>query len=61
MKVAVVPGRFDAAEDAGGLAVCVPADAEAVAVRRFRTHRGVHALHDQGVLGLVEQVFQEHR
>ena len=32
-QVAVVPGRLDAAEDAGRLLLAVPADAEAVAVR----------------------------
>jgi hypothetical protein len=60
-KVAIVPGRLDAPEHARRLKVSVPPDAEPVAVDGFRTQRGVHALHDQGVLRLVEKVLQEHR
>ena len=60
-QVAVVPGRLDAAEHAGRRLGAVPADAETVAVRRLRAQGGVHALHDQRVLGLVEQVLQEDR
>src|SRR3954462_1810809 len=54
-EVAVVPGRLRALEHAGRVSVAVPADPEAVAVRRLDTEVRVETLVDQRVLGLVEQ------
>ena len=59
-QVSIAPGRLDAVERPRRLAVAVPADAEAVAVRRLRTHRRVQALVDERVLRLVEQVLEKH-
>ena len=61
MEVAVVPCGLGAAEHTGCLALAVPAHTEAVTVRRRRTELGVLALHDERVLGLVEQFFEVHR
>ena len=47
---------LDAAEDPGGVAHPVPADPEAVPVRRLGPELGVKALVDQRVLRPVEQV-----
>ena len=41
--------------------VAIPADPEAVAVRRLGAHRGVQALVDEGVLRREEEVLHEHR
>jgi len=60
-QVAVVPGRLDALEDAGLVALPVPADAEAVAVGRLGAQLGVEALVDQGVGGFVEELLQQDR
>ena len=59
-RLQVVPGGLGAAEQPGGVVGAVPADAEAVAVGRRRAQLGVLALDDQGVLGLVEQVLEQH-
>src|SRR3954453_7173084 len=59
MKIAVVPGRLDAVEDARDGAVAVPADAEAVTVRRLGAERRMQALIDQGVRWRVGGFFGE--
>ena len=46
-EIAVVPGRFDAAEDGWLVTDAVPADAEPVAVRGLGAEPGVQALVDQ--------------
>jgi hypothetical protein len=61
LQVPVVPGRLDAVEHQGHLAVPVPADPEPIAVRRGRTEPRVEALVDQGVGGLEEQLLERHR
>jgi hypothetical protein len=59
-QVSVVPGRLDASENGGGLAIrVIPADPEAVAVGGIDAQAGVAALVDEGVLGFVEQLFDE--
>jgi hypothetical protein len=60
-QVAVVPGGFGAVEDAGRRRGAVPADAEAVPVGGLRPQRRVEALHDQRVLGLVQQLVEQDR
>ncbi len=60
LQVAIAPGGLDAVERARRLGLAVPADAEAVAVRRLRTHRRVEALVDERVLRLVQQLLDEH-
>ena len=58
-QVRVAPGRSDAVVDARAFAGAVPADPEAVSVRRFGTHSRVQALVDDPVLGLEEQLLDE--
>src|ERR687897_477787 len=60
-QVAVVPGRVGAAVDPRRLAVLVPADAEAVAVRRRRALTRVQALVDQRTVALDEQLLEPDR
>src|SRR3954447_2809776 len=59
MRVAVVPGGLDAVEEARGRGLAVPADAEAVTVRRLGAERRMQALVDQGVSRRVERFFEE--
>src|SRR3954447_22415010 len=59
MQIAVVPGRLDAVEDARDGGIAVPADAEAVTVRRLGAERRMQALIDQGVRWRVERFFEE--
>lgn len=60
-EIAVVPGRFDAAEDGWLVTDALPPHPEAIAVRGLGAEPGVQALVDEGVLGPVEQVFEQHR
>src|SRR5207247_8929572 len=56
LQVAVVPRGMGAAVNPWRLVLAVPADAEAVAVRRRRAHPRVQALVDQRVVALEEQL-----
>jgi hypothetical protein len=59
-QVSVVPGRLDASEDGGGLAIrVIPSDPEAVAVCGINAQASMAALVDEGVLRLVEQLLDE--
>ena len=59
-QIPVVPGGLDALEDGGGVRdLAVPADAEAVAVRRLGTEPRMQALVDERVFGLVEQLLEQ--
>src|SRR3954468_3547038 len=60
-QVRVAPGGLHAAIDARALAYPVPAQAEAVAVGRLRAETRVQALVDEPVLGLEEQLVDQHR
>ena len=60
-KVRVPPCGRDAVIDARSLPGAVPAQPEPVAVGRLGAHAGVQALIDQAVLGLEEQLLDEHR
>jgi hypothetical protein len=59
-QVAVVPGRFHALEGARAVPA-VPADPEAVPVRRLRAHARLQALLDQGVLRPIEDLVHQNR
>jgi hypothetical protein len=60
-EVLVAPRRIDAPEQAGDRRVLVvPPDTEPVAVHRLGAQEALPALHDQGVLGLVQQLVQRH-
>jgi hypothetical protein len=59
-QVAVVPGRLDASENGGSLAISViPSDAEAVSVGGIDAQASMAALVDEGVLRFVEQLLDE--
>src|SRR5215216_5423768 len=59
-QVSVVPGRLDASEDGGALAIrVIPSDPEAVAVCGIDAQASMAALVDEGVLRLVEQLLDE--
>ena len=60
-QVPIVPGRLDALERARRFGLPVPADAEAVAVRRLGSEPRVQALVDQRMGGLVEELLQQNR
>jgi hypothetical protein len=60
-QVLVVPGGLDAPEDAGLLALAVPAETEPVAVRRLRAELRMEALVDQRMAPLVQQVLDQDR
>ncbi len=60
-QVAVVPRRMDAAVDPRRLALLVPTDAEAVAVRRRRALPRVQALVDQRAVALDQQLLEPDR
>src|SRR5262249_38110225 len=60
-QVLIVPGRRAAAIDAGPLACSVPADSEAIAVGRLGPQPRVQALIDEAMLGLDEQLLDQHR
>jgi len=60
-KVAVAPHRVDALEQRRLVALAIPANAEAIAIRGVRTEPRVQALVDQRVLGLVKQVLEKQR
>src|SRR4051812_42702529 len=61
-EVGVVPGGVDALENGGfAVALAVPADPEAVAVRRGGTHSRVQALVDDRVNGFEQQILGEDR
>ena len=59
-QVAIVPGRPNAVEEGRRVLFAVPTDAEPVSVRLLGSQLRMQALDDQGVLGLVEQLLQEH-
>ena len=58
-EVLFVPGWLDALEERGRVALPVPADAEAVTVRRLHAELRVEALVDQRVDRRVEQPLEE--
>ena len=60
-QVPVVPGRLDAAKHGRRLALVVPADPEAIAVRLLVAEARVQALHDQRALRLVEKPLDANR
>ena len=60
-QVPVVPCRVDAAVEPWGVAVVVPADAEAIAVRRRCAQPGVQALVDQRAVAVEEQLLEPDR
>ena len=60
-QVLVVPRGMDAAVEPRCVAVVVPADAEAVPVRRRRTQSGVQALVDQRAVTLEQQLLEPDR
>jgi hypothetical protein len=60
-QVALVPGGLDAVKHGWCVFTAVPADAEAVAVRRLRAELRVEALVDQRVLRFIEQSLEQDR
>jgi hypothetical protein len=60
-EVPVVPRGLDAVEYARRVSDAVPADPEAVAVRRLCAHRRVEALVDERVLRLVQELLDADR
>ena len=60
-QVPVVPRRMDAAVEPRGAALVVPADAEAVTVRRRRAQPRVQALVDEGAVAVEEQLLEPDR
>ena len=60
-EIAVVPGRFDAAEDGWLVTDALPPTSKPSPFVVSAPSLGVQALVDEGVLGPVEQVFEQHR